>query len=91
MPDPATGVDLDHTRDHSHGGRTVDDNLGPACRHDHVLKHQGGWSLAQPEPGVFVWTSKLGHRYTHRLAPIFDPMPDPLPPKPDPGDDVPPF
>jgi hypothetical protein len=28
------------------------------------LKHEGEWKLEQLEPGVFRWTSRLGHVYT---------------------------
>ncbi|MGH3779088.1 MAG: hypothetical protein ACRDRO_00285 [Pseudonocardiaceae bacterium] len=27
----------------------------------HRLKHEGGWTLHQPQPGLFRWTSRLGH------------------------------
>ena len=53
---PARHAELDHTIDHAHGGLTTDTNSGPACSHDHQLKHDGGWRLTQPEPGHFVWT-----------------------------------
>jgi hypothetical protein len=52
---PARTTDKDHT--HGHGGPTTDNNLGNACRHDHRLKHEGGWRLRQPETGHFVWRS----------------------------------
>src|SRR4029453_13141703 len=35
----------------------------------HVLRHDGGWTVAQPEPGRLVWTSPLGLRY-ERLPPL---------------------
>ncbi|MCE3554787.1 HNH endonuclease, partial [Pseudonocardia sp. RS11V-5] len=38
---PAHTADLDHTRDHAHGGPTTAEDLGPICRHDHGLKHRG--------------------------------------------------
>ncbi len=31
-------------------------NPGHACRHDHRVKHDGGWRLDQSEPGQFRWT-----------------------------------
>jgi hypothetical protein len=77
---PASTADQDHTRDHGHGGPTTDDNLGAACRHDHRLKHEGGWRLHQPQPGHFHWTSRLGHSYHRPPPPILEPLPDPLPP-----------
>ena len=54
-------------------------NLGGACRHDHRLKGEGGWSLTQPEPGHFHWISRLGHTYQIHPEPIIEPLPDPLP------------
>jgi hypothetical protein len=71
--------DTDHTHDHAHGGTTADHNLGTLCRHDHRLKHDGGWQLHQPEPGLFRWTSRLGHAYLLRPSPIIEPLPDPIP------------
>ncbi len=52
---PAHGADQDHTLDHAQRGPTTGPNLGAACRHDHRLKGEGGWTLHQPEPGVFRW------------------------------------
>jgi hypothetical protein len=54
---PAHSADTDHTLDHARSGATVEPNLGHACRHDHRLKHEGGWQLQQPEPGVFRWAT----------------------------------
>ncbi|GAA2902071.1 hypothetical protein GCM10010472_70340 [Pseudonocardia halophobica] len=79
---PARKADLDHTHDHAQGGRTTADDLGPACRHDHGLKHRG-WTLTQPEPGVFVWRSPLGRTYRTRAEPLLPPLPPPLPRMPD--------
>jgi len=56
---PAMRCDLDHTVDRARGGRTRHDNLGPACPHHHRLKHEAGWTLTQPRPGIFEWTSRL--------------------------------
>jgi len=60
---PATHADLDHTVPWSEHGPTHPDNLGPLCRHDHRLKHEGEWQLQQDPPGCYVWTSRLGHTY----------------------------
>ncbi|MGH3828439.1 MAG: HNH endonuclease signature motif containing protein, partial [Pseudonocardiaceae bacterium] len=76
---PARHADLDHTVDHSHGGATAETNSGPLCRHDHRLKHKGGWLLRQPIPGNFVWTSPLGRIYHSRRQPITTGLPDPRP------------
>jgi len=77
---PAHSADKDHTLDHANRGPTTDGNLGSVCRHDHRLKHEGGWTLQQPQPGLFRWTSRLGHTY-HRPPPaINEPLPDPIKP-----------
>ncbi len=75
----ARHADLDHTLDHGHGGATTEANSGPLCRHDHRLKHDGGWRLRQPEAGHFVWTSPLGRSYHTRPQPITIDLPDPHP------------
>ena len=52
--------------------RTRLENLGPLTRFVHRAKTHGGWKLDQPESGLFVWTSPLGHRYlvarSHTIA-----------------------
>jgi hypothetical protein len=76
---PAHATDGDHTRDWARGGSTVEDNIASLCRHDHRLKHQGGWTLTQPEPGIFAWTSRLGVHYHVRPPLIIEPVPEPIP------------
>ena len=76
---PARRCDLDHTRDHARGGTTVRENLGPGCARHHRFKHELGWQLAQPYPGIFEWTSPLGQVYRTRGEPIAPPLPEPLP------------
>ncbi len=76
---PARGADLDHTIDHARHGATTDTNQGPACRHDHRLKHVGGWRLSQSEPGHFTWVSPLGRTYHTQPPPIIEDLPDPQP------------
>ncbi len=75
----AAAADLDHTRDHAHGGQTVTTNSGPNCGRHHTMKHQGGWTLTQPVAGHFVWTSPLGQTYRTRGEPITPDLPQPLP------------
>lgn len=61
---PARASQIDHTHPHHLGGPTQEENLGPLCDGDHQpLKHEGGWTLTQPQPGHFHWTSPRGHRY----------------------------
>ena len=57
-------------------------NLGPVCRHDHRVKHHGGWRLHQPRPGHFTWTSPLGHTYQVPPSVIIEALPDPIDPRP---------
>jgi hypothetical protein len=76
---PARRSDLDHTRDHARGGATVTANIGPGCRRHHLFKHELGWRLAQPRPGMFVWTSPPGQVYRTRGEPVSPPLPDPRP------------
>jgi len=38
--------------------------LKPLCRQHHQTKQASGWHLDQPEPGVLVWTTPSGRRYT---------------------------
>jgi hypothetical protein len=76
---PARTADQDHRHDYAEGGQTTEDNLEPKCRHDHRVKHEGGWQVERQEPGVTVWTSALGHRYESRPPPVITPLPPPLP------------
>jgi hypothetical protein len=74
---PAHTTDKDHTHDHATGGPTLAPNLGNTCRHDHRLKHEGGWALHQPHPGHFTWTNSSGRTYRNRPQPIITGPPDP--------------
>lgn len=65
---PATKSDLDHTVSRGGGGRTVSGNLEPLCDLHHAMKTFGGWTLTQPEPGMFRWRSPLGRIYWTRGA-----------------------
>jgi hypothetical protein len=53
---PAVRCDLDHTRNWP-AGHTCRCNLAPLCRRHHNAKTRRSWTLTQPEPGRFVWTS----------------------------------
>ncbi|GII30877.1 hypothetical protein Pmi06nite_43190 [Planotetraspora mira] len=67
---PATRTDQDHAANWADGGSTTEDNLHLACRHDHRAKHDGGWRVTMPDPGLILWSSPLGHSYPTRLPPI---------------------
>ena len=60
---PAADSDLDHTLDWARDGQTHRDNLAPLCRHDHRLKHKGGWSVTRLPDDTYQWTSRLGRTY----------------------------
>jgi hypothetical protein len=75
----ALAAEIDHTRAVVDHGPTAPDNLGPACGHDHDLKDQG-WTLTQPRPGWFVWTSPTGHTYHRPPQAVADDLPEPRPP-----------
>ena len=76
---PARKADQDHTRDHARGGATVRANLAPLCERHHRMKHEGGWRLTQPEPGLFRWCSPLGCIYWTRGEPVMPDLPDATP------------
>lgn len=76
---PAHGTDGDHIHEWARGGATRDANIGSACRHDHRLRHEGGWIVTQPRPGHLIWTSRLGVRYDVRPPLIIQDLPDPMP------------
>jgi len=66
---PAVRCDLDHTDPYDQAGRTCECNLAPLCRRHHRTKQAAGWSLAQPEPGVLVWTAPHSRSYLVRPEP----------------------
>jgi hypothetical protein len=66
---PARRCDDDHTIPYHKGGRTCECNLYPLCRHHHKCKQDPGWHLAQPRPGVLIWTAPSGRRYTATAEP----------------------
>ncbi len=75
----ALTADIDHTVAVVHDGLTVGANLDAMCRHDHRVKHEAGWHLAQPEAGTFVWTSPTGHSYERPSRRLIPDVPDPAP------------
>ena len=61
---PATDCDLDHIKPWAETGKTNVGDLAPGCRHDHVGRHRYGWTYRPLPGGDYLWTSRLGHRYT---------------------------
>jgi hypothetical protein len=76
---PARATDQDHRVGYALGGPTIGANLSTPCRHDHRLKDEGGWTMRQPELGITIWTSPLGHRYQSRRPPVTRTVPEPYP------------
>ncbi|WP_341360788.1 DUF222 domain-containing protein [Georgenia sp. M64] len=64
---PAAMCQIDHTLAWSQGGRTDRDDLGPLCEGGHVLKTDGLFTVIQPSPGTFEWTTPSGHRYRREI------------------------
>ncbi|MFC5063261.1 HNH endonuclease signature motif containing protein [Actinomycetospora atypica] len=62
----AVACHLDHTHDWLLDGPTQADNLGALSVGDHLRKHdlRSGWTVEQPTPGRFVWTSPTGTTHT---------------------------
>jgi hypothetical protein len=60
---PATDCDIDHRDPYSEGGETSLENNAPLCRHDHVTRHEAGWTYVRLPDGRHRWTSPLGHTY----------------------------
>jgi hypothetical protein len=60
---PARRAQIDHTREHQHGGPSIPPNLGVLCWRHHTIKTEGLWKLKQPDEGTFIWTSPLGCTY----------------------------
>ncbi|MPV36686.1 HNH endonuclease signature motif containing protein [Georgenia subflava] len=60
---PAQRCQIDHTIPWSQGGHTADTNHGPLCTRDHTLKTVGAFTVVQPQPGIFEWTTPTGHVY----------------------------
>ncbi len=61
---PATECDIDHTKTWAETGITTIDESGPSCRHDHVCRHKFDWTYRRLPDGDYLWTSRLGTRYT---------------------------
>ena len=79
---PAHGTDGDHIQEWARGGATKDDNITSACRHDHRLRHEGGWRVAKLASGRLVWISRLGVHYHVSPPLLIQPLPAPAPREP---------
>ena len=54
--------DIDHQIPWVQTHHTTITELDPLCRHHNVGKEHG-WKLGQLQPGIYEWTSPLGHTY----------------------------
>lgn len=70
---PAGRCDLDHLLAWADDGATGPDNLFPACRRHHMLKHRTDWTPSPDPGGGLTWLSPGGRTYT-------------TPPEPPPGE-----
>jgi hypothetical protein len=61
---PAVGCDLDHSKPWSETRHTTTEELAPLCRHDHCSRHKFGWTYIPITGGDYLWTSRLGLKYT---------------------------
>ncbi|GAA4772043.1 HNH endonuclease signature motif containing protein [Microbacterium gilvum] len=66
---PASRCEKDHTREWERGGPTCAGNLSALCTAHHKLRHHTPWHIQQPQPGVIIWTSPLGHDYATQPPP----------------------
>ncbi|GAA1765562.1 HNH endonuclease signature motif containing protein [Agromyces humatus] len=60
----AISADIDHQIDWQHGGATNADNLSPACRGDHRLKHASQFTHTKNRDDTVTWLSPTGRAYT---------------------------
>ncbi|WP_104168285.1 HNH endonuclease signature motif containing protein [Arthrobacter sp. SX1312] len=70
---PASRCDLDHLVSWADDGSTSADNLYPACKRHHMMKHRTDWTPMPNPGGGLSWLSPGGRTYT-------------TPPEPPPGD-----
>lgn len=61
---PAHACDLDHRIPWAESRRTSVDEMAPACRHDHGIRHRHHWTYGPLSGGDYLWTTRLGHTYT---------------------------
>jgi hypothetical protein len=61
---PSARADFEHNTPYEAGGRSCLCNAGPKCRHEHRLKQDPRWTVEQPTPATFRWTTPSGRQYT---------------------------
>ena len=61
---PSARADFEHNTPYDQGGLSCLCNGGPKCRHEHRLKQDPRWTVEQPTPATFRWTTPSGRQYT---------------------------
>ena len=61
---PSARADFEHNTPYDQGGLSCLCNTGPKCRHEHRLKQDPRWTVEQPTPATFRWTTPSGRQYT---------------------------
>ncbi len=61
---PSVRADFEHNTPYDRGGMSCLCNGGPKCRHEHRLKQDPRWTVEQPTPATFRWTTPSGRQYT---------------------------
>ncbi|MGB6579703.1 MAG: DUF222 domain-containing protein [Streptosporangiaceae bacterium] len=60
---PSVRADFEHNTPYDQGGLSCLCNGGPKCRHEHRLKQDPRWTVEQPTPATFRWTTPSGRPY----------------------------
>jgi hypothetical protein len=60
---PAKRCDIDHRRNHAHGGPSHRGNACTECRHHHRLKHERQFEVHPIGPAGFMWQAPDGRLY----------------------------
>ena len=67
---PSVDCDIDHQKLYSETPVTCTCELGPMCRHHHVIRHKYGWTYKLVDGGDFLFTSPFGHQYHTSGRPV---------------------
>lgn len=65
--------EIDHTVRHVDDGLTGPANTGAYCRFHNLWKERSSWTVTQPAPGTFTFTSPEGRVYTSTPEPYEEP------------------
>lgn len=65
--------EIDHTIRHADDGVTGPGNTGAYCKFHNLWKERSSWTVSQPAPGTFIFTSPVGRVYTTTPEPYEEP------------------